>query len=228
MSYSWDKIGRRIREERKKMPSKLPKTGKRKSSSVTQAELAEMICKEMGMADTGTYRKKVLEWEAGKPADLEELLALCNIFHCDLHYLLCETDTRFYTDSADTEKFGLSAGALDQLIAWKREGSSQLLSLLSSLICNERLLAQMALIQGMDQLGIFEEMAADQRQALEADPERVLPGQLSVSDFGLTDPYGENIPTLRFRFCPTADQIRQGTEYRLFTELVEFLESKSS
>lgn len=143
MSYSWDKIGRRIQEERKKMPSKLPKTGKRKASYVTQAELAEMICNELGIADTGTYRKKVLAWEDGKPADLEELLALCNIFRCDIHYLLCETDTRYYVNINDVEKYGLTAEALMKLQEYSHSFFlvpfyvSHDLEPLSKLICNQ-------------------------------------------------------------------------------------------
>jgi len=140
MSYSWDKIGKRIREERKKMPSKLPKTGKRKAGYVTQQELAEMICEQMGIVDTGKYRRDVIKWEAGKPVDQKDLLILCDIFRCDIHYLLCETDTRYYVDTPDVEKYGLTAEALSTLYEMAHEGHGFELATISAMIQNRKLI----------------------------------------------------------------------------------------
>lgn len=140
MSYSWDKIGKRIQEERKKMPSRLPKTGKRKAGYVTQAELAELICQEMQIDDTGTYRKKVNAWEHGKPADLDELLALCKIFHCDINYLLCKMDTRHYADMADVEKYGLTEDALSTLREMCDNGHGFELATISAMIQDRQLI----------------------------------------------------------------------------------------
>lgn len=140
MSYSWDKIGKRIKEERKKMPSKLPKTGKRKAGYVTQQELAEMICEQMGIKDTGKYRRDVIKWEAGNPVDQNELLILCDIFQCDIHYLLCETDTRYYVDTPDTEKYGLTEEALSTLREMALEGHGFELATISAMIQNRQLI----------------------------------------------------------------------------------------
>ena len=141
MSYSWDKIGKRIQEERKKMPSRLPKTGKRKAGYVTQAELAGLICEQFGIEDTGTYRKKVVDWESGSPVDLKDLLALCDIFCCDVHYILCETDTRYYVDIQDVEKYGLTAEALSLLREMTLDGwNGWKLEMISAMIQNKHLI----------------------------------------------------------------------------------------
>lgn len=162
MSYSWDKIGKRIKEERKKMPSKLPKTGERKAGYVTQQELAEMICEQMGIEDTGKYRKDVIKWEAGNPVDQKELLILCNIFHCDIHYLLCETDTRYYVDTPDIEKYGLTAEALSTLYEMAHEGHGFELATISAMIQNRQLIESItelwvseALFQNRTSLDVF-------------------------------------------------------------------------
>ena len=150
MSLNWHKIGNRIEEERKKMPLptwmtwKTWKTGigKGKASFVSQAELGEMICQEMGIMYTDTYRKKVIAWEKGKGklADVEELLALCKIFHCDINYLLCEMDTRHYADMDDVEKYGLTAKALSTLREMTFSGMGFHSHMISALIQNRYLI----------------------------------------------------------------------------------------
>lgn len=140
MSLNWHKIGNRIEEERKKMPLPIWKTGKGKAGFVTQSELGAMICQEMGIVYTDTYRKKVMAWENGKPIkDMEDMSALCKIFHCDINYLLCKMDTRHYADMADVEKYGLTEDALSTLREMCDNGHGFELATISAMIQDRQL-----------------------------------------------------------------------------------------
>lgn len=140
MSLNWHKIGNRIEEERRKMPLPLWKTGKGKAGFVSQAELGAMVCQEMGVMYTDTYRKKVIAWEKGTPIDVEELSALCEIFHCDINYLLCKMDTRHYADMADVEKYGLTEESLSTLYELCNDGHGFELATISAMIKNRQLI----------------------------------------------------------------------------------------
>lgn len=203
MSYSWDKIGKRIKEERKKMPSKLPKTGKRKAGYVTQQELAEMICKEMGLEDTDTYRKKVGKWEAGKPVDQKELLILCDIFRCDIHYLLCETDTRYYTDMKDVEKYGLTPEALSTLREMAIDGWQGFkLDMISALIQNRYLIDSLTdLWLSTHAKALAEQFYSNNKAFLDSPPE--------WEEFAHFD-----------------SGVRKQKEFELYRTLVDFIEGK--
>ncbi|MCD8362340.1 MAG: helix-turn-helix domain-containing protein [Lachnospiraceae bacterium] len=107
MLYKWHIIGERIRNCRKE-------------KGLTQEGLAEEISKKIRRpSDRQLKRQTVAGWENGKPvAKLEELTALCNIFNCEMGYLLCEDGYTHKTRSAidiETET-GLSSLAVDNLV----------------------------------------------------------------------------------------------------------------
>lgn len=76
----WKKIGERVRQERE-------------AAGMTMEALA---------AEIGTTRQTISRWERGDGVEitLNMLVRLCNIFNCEMGYLLCEYDckTRVATD----------------------------------------------------------------------------------------------------------------------------------
>lgn len=98
-SYDWKSIGERIKNEREK-------------KGMSQSNFAEYC----GLQRTS--RGTVGEWEKGKRLpDLEALLKMCELFECELGYILCEEGyeckTRAKTDIQ--EKTGLTAEAISSL-----------------------------------------------------------------------------------------------------------------
>lgn len=98
-SYDWKSIGERIKSEREK-------------KGMSQSNFAEYC----GLQRTS--RGTVGEWEKGKRLpDLEALLKMCELFECELGYILCEEGyeckTRAETDIQ--EKTGLTAEAVSSL-----------------------------------------------------------------------------------------------------------------
>jgi transcriptional regulator with XRE-family HTH domain len=89
--YDWKKIGQRIKEERKKI-------------KLSQQELAD--------------RKTIANWENGitKP-QLEDMISLCNLFQCELGYLLAEPDYNCKSQGTSyiQEVTGLSEESIDSL-----------------------------------------------------------------------------------------------------------------
>ena len=101
------KIGKRIREERKK-------------SKLTQNLLAEKLSDMMidSAKDNEVYisQNTISDWEKGKRLPpLNRMVSLSLIFDCDIGYLLCDYDER-KRDLADVrEQTGLSADAAERL-----------------------------------------------------------------------------------------------------------------
>jgi len=97
MEYSWKKIGARIKDERRLL-------------SLTQEKLLEEI------EFSGSSRQLVGRWEKGAscPA-IEELLKLCEIFNCELGYLLCEYDCKNREATDIQAVTGLSEKAIKKL-----------------------------------------------------------------------------------------------------------------
>lgn len=98
-SYDWKSIGERIKSEREK-------------KGMSQSNFAEYC----GLQRTS--RGTVGEWEKGKRLpDLEALLKMCELFECELGYILREEGyqckTRAETDIQ--EKTGLTAEAVSSL-----------------------------------------------------------------------------------------------------------------
>ncbi len=96
-SYNWAKIGARIKEERK-------------ASDLTLEALAEKI---------GTSRQTISRWEKGEGVEitLNMLLRMCDIFECELGYLLCEYDCKTREATDIQNKTALSESAIVNLIA---------------------------------------------------------------------------------------------------------------
>ena len=96
--YDYIKIGKRIRSER------------RKAGFARQDDFAEAL----GFSIFS--RQTISKWERGKDLpDLDVLLKMCNLFRCELGYLLCEYDykTRVVTDIH--QAIGLSEKAIQVL-----------------------------------------------------------------------------------------------------------------
>lgn len=103
MNYDFEKIGQRIREERKKQ-------GK------TQAAFA---------ADFEVKKSTVSRWENGEAMpSFQTLLDMCKAFDCEAGYLLCEEGyenrTRTATDICNTT--GLSEAAVNELLKDNKQG----------------------------------------------------------------------------------------------------------
>lgn len=106
MSYSWYKIGERIKEERE-------------NKKLTQEELAEKVGKLTG--HTTLKRQTVAGWERGTPIKkIEQLTALCEIYECDMSYLLCEYDCKRIASVEISKVTGLSEMAIDSLIWYQQ------------------------------------------------------------------------------------------------------------
>lgn len=98
MDYNIKAIGERIKQERK-------------ATKLSQQELLEKV------GYSRDSRQAIRDWELGLlMPDLTIMLKLCNIFNCDLGYLLCEYDckTRAVTDIC--YELGLSEKAVVNLI----------------------------------------------------------------------------------------------------------------
>lgn len=100
MKYDFKKIGERIRAERFK-------NGYR-----TQDDLCEKL--HIG-------RNKLSSWEQGKRLDLniEDLLKLCELFHCEIGYLLGEYDTPQRTTTDISIETQLSPKAVENILFCK-------------------------------------------------------------------------------------------------------------
>ena len=100
-------IGKRIKTERRK-------------KKLSQEKLAEAISSIMAESDPdyykGTEQNTVSNWEKGvSPPPLPKLIALSEIFDCDIGYLLCDYDEP-KRDLADVvEQTGLSGKAATRL-----------------------------------------------------------------------------------------------------------------
>jgi len=76
MIYNAEKIGKRIRDERTK-------------AGLTLEQLGELLGKTTKEQRTG---KQISIYENGKIPPIDILVKLCEIFNCELGYLLCEED----------------------------------------------------------------------------------------------------------------------------------------
>lgn len=127
MTYNYEEIGNRIREERKKLHNK-------NGRSLSQGDLAEML------GYSGEYRQIVAKWESGKDIPtLDDALKLCSIFECELGYLLCEPNYAL-KDGRKTDiqkETGLSSRAVDSLIGICQYGPAATRRVLNLLLENE-------------------------------------------------------------------------------------------
>lgn len=111
--YSPDTIAQRIKDERIKM------FGERGKSALAAA----VIDDEKG--ETGVHRNTINAWESGKQVPtLRQLLNLCNVFNCQLGYLLGEHDCKTRENSDIQDVIALSDTAIDSLISMKSQKKS--------------------------------------------------------------------------------------------------------
>jgi len=100
MTYNFKKIGKRIEENRKQL-------GLKSADSLSEA-----------IEEQGAYysRQLIRVWERGEDVPPEKaLLIMCNLFQCDLGYLLGEYDCKTRTNTDIAEETGLSDTAIECL-----------------------------------------------------------------------------------------------------------------
>lgn len=96
--YDYKKIGRRIRDERKK------------AGYSRQEDFAEAL----GLSYSS--RRTIGEWENGKKLpDMNDFFNMCKLFDCELGYLICEYDCKTRETADIHEETGLSTGAINKL-----------------------------------------------------------------------------------------------------------------
>lgn len=93
----------------------LKKIGERIQSERITADLSKVeLAKEVGCS-----RQLIAKWEKGDGTlFLNEMLAMCNLFDCELGYLLCEYDCKTRTATDIHEETGLSEDAVNKLHEW--------------------------------------------------------------------------------------------------------------
>lgn len=144
MLYSWHIIGERIRKNRK-------------SLGLSQEQFAEKISQT---THKPLKRQTVAGWENGEPVKkLEQLLAMCNLFQCDMSYLLCECDTKRLASQSLSQTLGLSERAIDTLITASHNGHP-MLSVLSDLIEDSSDILNSTESEDADCFSVIEQIAA--------------------------------------------------------------------
>ncbi len=162
MLYSWHIIGNRIRENRKE-------------KGLSQERLAEYLEQ---ITTSSTKRQTVAGWENGKPIKkLEQLTALCEIFDCDMSYLLCECNTKHIKTQEIGSATGLSDKAIDTLISL-RKIDSRLSDTISRIIENKDLLYQIhdcctAEYNNADFETSYEDFFSDQKRKAIMSPQKM-------------------------------------------------------
>ena len=124
MNYDLKKVGQRIRKERKGAGFK------------TQGDFA----KRMGYHEES--RQTIGNWENGKILPrLDDLLKMCEIFNCELSYLLCEYNCKTRENTDIQAATGLSEEAINSLLNLAKDsGTDEKLSVLSQILAHEKLL----------------------------------------------------------------------------------------
>ncbi len=119
MKYNRKRIGERIKAARKEV-------------GYSQGELAE----KLGLSLDS--RQVVGKWEKGeKLPHFELLLKMCEVFGCELGYLLCEYDCKTRVAADVTKVTGLSEDAANRLISINQSPISGAIETLSKLIMHE-------------------------------------------------------------------------------------------
>lgn len=96
--YDYQKIGKRIRSERQK------------AGYTSQEKFAENFFL------SNSSRQTVGKWENGKSLpNIDNLLIMCDLFHCQLGYLLCEYDCKTGENTNIRKVTGLSEEAINKL-----------------------------------------------------------------------------------------------------------------
>ena len=116
MKQTVENIGARIREERKKL-------------KLTQSQFAE----KMGLSSES--RQTITNWETGKAwPHFDEFDKMCQLFDCDLSYLLCDHECRTRSVKDIHEITGLSNQAISVLMGINGSQMHDLLITLSKIL----------------------------------------------------------------------------------------------
>lgn len=116
MEQTMENIGARIREERNKL-------------NLTQSQFAV----KMGLSSES--RQTITNWETGKAwPHFDELDKMCQLFNCDLSYLLCDHEYRTRSVKDIHEVTGLSKESIAVLIGLKGSRMNDLLITLSKIL----------------------------------------------------------------------------------------------
>ena len=116
MKYNLEKIGKRIRDCRKAYRNKDYCSG-----APDQATFGAILKDD---PDKEYNRKTISNWEKGislPPLDI--MLRMCDLFECDLGYLLCEYDTKTRSATDIQAETGLSEDAINVLQTERLYGS---------------------------------------------------------------------------------------------------------
>ncbi len=117
MKYNYNAIGKRIKSERLS------------AEYETQGAFAE----KMGYSYES--RQIVANWENGvKLPHIDDLLKMCELFHCDLGYLLCEYDCKRHEVADVRDVTGLSEKAIEKICLMKNMGSDDSVEVISKII----------------------------------------------------------------------------------------------
>ncbi len=109
MKYNIANIGNRLKAERKKAGIK------------SQNALAEYLNQNNYRSYT---RQTISKWEHGlEMPPLDVLITLCDLFNCELGYLLCEYDCKTREKTDIHKMTGLSEAAIDILCNWNNIGN---------------------------------------------------------------------------------------------------------
>ena len=119
MKYDLKSIGNRIRKQRKE-------------AGYTQGKLAQQLYL------SEDSRQTIGKWEKGEVLpDMEQLLLMCDLFNCELGYLLCEYDCKTRNTTDITEITGLSEKAVNSIIGLKNSEISDVIYTLSKVVCHK-------------------------------------------------------------------------------------------
>ncbi len=115
------KIGKRISTERK-------------NAQLTQGEFAQKLTL------SAESRQTISKWESGHVLpDLEILKKMCDVFDCELGYLLCEYDCKTHIATDIQKEIGLSENAISILRTLNNAfypSPSEFTNVLDKIICN--------------------------------------------------------------------------------------------
>lgn len=105
MRYNFKKIGKRIKDERK----------------LAGYKSQDALCDYIGEHNYRSIKRQTLaKWENGEEMPpLDVLCTLCELFDCEVGYLLCEYDCKTRTKTDIHALTGLSDNAIDSLVQIK-------------------------------------------------------------------------------------------------------------
>lgn len=106
-------------------------------NNISQEKLGEKIGEKTGQS---IKRQTISSWEKGESfPDLKNLVALSQIFNCDISYLLGDIEERHVMNTKITTEYGLSEQAADNLITAYRN-KNPYIDILSALLEDESIL----------------------------------------------------------------------------------------